>query len=161
MRESGKADFREKSGKADFREKSGKADFRMSTGQPSGFYKKKDTCSMESQERPRRKTEESMQRSSMIDRRTGEDRRKAHDLDYQLDGGIERRRSQERRYHHAERRSDWVMIDRWYSIAMGPIARVLHIVLDEIPGEAGTRTAQIPRKALRNRSFFNNSFPVP
>jgi hypothetical protein len=116
---------------------------------------------MEVQEGPRRRTEESMPRSSMVDRRSGEDRRKAHDLDYLLKGGVERRRTPERRYHHAERRSDWIMIDRWRSIALGPIARAPHIVLDEIQGEAGVRTGQIPRKTLRNRSFFSNSFPEP
>ena len=102
-----------------------------------------------------------MQRTSKIDRRSGEDRRKVHDLDYSGKGGVERRARPERRSHHSERRSDWIMIDRWYSIALGPIAQSPHLVLDEIPGEAGARTGQIPRKALRNILPFKRSFPVP
>ena len=102
-----------------------------------------------------------MSRTSNVDRRSGEDRRKVHDLDYLSQGGVERRRTPERRRHHGEQRSDWIIIDRWRSIAFGPIARAPQIVLDEIPGEAGLRTGQIPRKTLRIRSFFNSSFPEP
>jgi hypothetical protein len=124
-------------------------------------WKKKCSCSRGIQKRLPRKTEEKMQRTSKIDRRSGEDRRKVHDLDYLVKGGVERRTAPERRCHHSERRSDWVMIDRWYSIALGPIAGTPHLVLDEIPGEAGTRADQIPRKALRNILPFRRSFPVP
>jgi hypothetical protein len=109
----------------------------------------------------REKQRGKMQRNSKIDRRSGEDRRKVHDLDYSVKGGVERRNSSERRCHHSERRSDWVMIDRWYSIALGPIAEEPHLVMDEIPGETGARAGQIPRKALRNVLPFKRSFPVP
>jgi len=109
----------------------------------------------------REKQREKMQRTSMVDRRSGEDRREVHDLDYLVNGGVERRTRPERRSHHSERRSDWIMIDRWYSIALGPIACTPHLVLDEIPGEAGARADQIPRKALRNILPFKRSFPVP
>jgi hypothetical protein len=102
-----------------------------------------------------------MPRTSMFDRRSGEDRRKAHDLDYLLKGGVERRHTPERRCQHVERRSDWIMLDRWRSIALGLITRAPHIALDETQGEAGLKMRQMPRKALRNRSFLNSSFPEP
>ena len=113
------------------------------------------------QQRPQKKQRKTMQRTSKLDRRSGQDRRKAYDLDYLTKGGVERRAKQERRGHHSERRSDWIMIDRWYSIALGSIADAPHIVLEEVPGEAGARTGQIPRKALRNILPFRRSFPVP
>ena len=102
-----------------------------------------------------------VERTSKIDRRSGEDRREAHDLDYLVKGGVERRAGPERRSRHSERRSDWLRIDRWYSIALGPIAEAPNIVMDEIPCEAGARAGQIPRKALRNVLPFKRSFPVP
>jgi hypothetical protein len=122
---------------------------------------KKGSRSRGIQKRLLRKTEESMQRTTKVDRRSGEDRRKVHDLDYLVKGGVERRTRPERRCHHSERRSDWIMIDRWYSIALGPIAESPHIVMDEIPGEARAKSDQIPRKALRNILPFKRSFPVP
>ena len=107
------------------------------------------------------KAEDTMQRSSTIDRRSGEDRRKVHDLDYSARGGAERRSSSERRSQRSERRSDWVMIDRWYSIALGPIASSPHLELDEIPGEPGPRTGQNSRKTTGKILPFKRSFPVP
>ncbi len=52
---------------------------------------------------------------SMIDRRSGVDRRKVHDLDYFLKGGVERRRWKERRSKQ-ERRKDWLRADEWASV---------------------------------------------
>ena len=50
-----------------------------------------------------------------LDRRSGEDRRKAHSLEYFLKGGIERRSRNERR-HQDEKRKDWVRISKWSSL---------------------------------------------
>ena len=58
------------------------------------------------------------ERRSYLDRRTGEDRRKAYNLDYFLSGGKERRKSKERRMR-GERRSDWKLVDKWYSVFVG------------------------------------------
>ena len=57
-------------------------------------------------------------RRSLIDRRSGEDRRKAYSLDYFLNGGIERRKGVERR-KNGERRADWRQVDKWYSVFCG------------------------------------------
>ncbi len=92
-----------------------------------------------------------MQRSSLIDRRSGEDRREAHDLDYSLDGGVERRKGSERRHRYIERRSDWIKIERWYSVALRPITRTPHIQLDEKPGEGDAKTLRISRKAPKKK----------
>lgn len=53
-----------------------------------------------------------------VDRRSGEDRRDAHDLDYFLEGGIERRSGKERR-RQDERRDDWARITKWSSVFVG------------------------------------------
>jgi len=56
---------------------------------------------------------------SKLDRRSGEERRKAYDLDYfLLKNGIERRSKLERRKSN-ERRSGWMRISKWYSIFIG------------------------------------------
>lgn len=57
-------------------------------------------------------------RRSMIDRRSGEDRRKAYSLDYFINGGLERRKGVERR-KNVERRADWRQVDKWYSVFIG------------------------------------------
>ena len=57
-------------------------------------------------------------RQSRLDRRSGEDRRKTYSLDYFIKGGKERRKAEDRR-HQAERRSDWMRIDKWYSVFIG------------------------------------------
>ena len=49
------------------------------------------------------------------DRRSGEDRRIAYDLDYFLDGGEERRSSLERR-GASERRDDCQRVSQWSSV---------------------------------------------
>ena len=54
-------------------------------------------------------------RGSVIDRRSGKDRRKAHDLQYSLCGGKERRNFRERRFSQ-ERRAGWVRVGQWYSV---------------------------------------------
>lgn len=53
-----------------------------------------------------------------IDRRIENDRRKAYDLNYFADGGVERRSSRERRSAR-ERRVGWVQVDDWKSIYLG------------------------------------------
>ena len=54
-------------------------------------------------------------RSYRIDRRSGVDRRKIHDLNYFIRGGAERRKFRERR-SQAERRKNWVRVDEWISV---------------------------------------------
>ena len=49
------------------------------------------------------------------DRRSGEDRRVAYDLDYFQDGGIERRSLQERR-QPGERREECQRVSEWTSV---------------------------------------------
>ncbi len=51
---------------------------------------------------------------SPLDRRSGVDRRKAHNLDHFLSGGTERRSWKERR-SKPERRKEWVRVDEWVS----------------------------------------------
>jgi len=50
-----------------------------------------------------------------VDRRSGEDRRQAYDLDYFGENGVERRKSGDRR-QAAERRNGCVRITRWSSV---------------------------------------------
>jgi hypothetical protein len=52
-----------------------------------------------------------------IDRRSGVDRRKAHKLEYFLQGGAERRSFRERRLSE-ERRSGWVRVGDWCSVRL-------------------------------------------
>ena len=53
---------------------------------------------------------------SVYDRRSGEDRRDAHNLDYFLNGGVERRKMAERRRQRRDRRKKWVMGDSSVSV---------------------------------------------
>ena len=57
-------------------------------------------------------------RRSVIDRRTGEDKRSRYNLDYFTDGGEERRKGRERRKSD-ERRSGWVRVTKWCSVFLG------------------------------------------
>lgn len=50
-----------------------------------------------------------------MDRRSGEDRRDAYDLDYFLQGGKERRHWVERRWRK-EMRKGWIRINKWSSV---------------------------------------------
>ena len=50
-----------------------------------------------------------------LDRRCGEDRREAYDLDYFRDGGTERRQQDERR-QPLERREGCIRVSEWSSI---------------------------------------------
>ena len=54
----------------------------------------------------------------LIDRRSGEDKRKRYSLDYFTDGGQERRKGKERR-QSAERRSSWARVYKWCSVFLG------------------------------------------
>jgi hypothetical protein len=56
-------------------------------------------------------------RFSDIDRRSGVDRRKAHKLEYFLNGGLERRGFKERR-SIKERREGWVRVSEWTSLRL-------------------------------------------
>ena len=55
---------------------------------------------------------------AFFDRRSGQDRRKAYNLDYFLDGGLERRTNAggERRRQRKDRRKAWIKISRWSSL---------------------------------------------
>jgi hypothetical protein len=57
-------------------------------------------------------------RTYRIDRRSGVDRRKIHDLNYFIIGGLERRKFKERRWK-GERRKNWVRVDEWISVFVG------------------------------------------
>jgi hypothetical protein len=52
---------------------------------------------------------------SGVDRRSGEDRRQAYDLDYFLRGGTERRHWVERRWRKEMRRG-WIRVSKWSSV---------------------------------------------
>ena len=56
------------------------------------------------------------------DRRSLKDRRRAHDLDYFLKGGVERRAWKERR-SLVERRSGWFRVSKWASASAGVLER--------------------------------------
>ena len=58
-----------------------------------------------------------IRRFSDIDRRSGADRRKAHKLEYFLNGGLERRSFKERR-SQKERRANWVRVSEWCSVRL-------------------------------------------
>jgi hypothetical protein len=57
-------------------------------------------------------------RRALVDRRTGEDKRKRYSLDYFTDGGEERRKGRERR-QTGERRSAWARVYKWCSVFLG------------------------------------------
>lgn len=54
-------------------------------------------------------------KGSLIDRRSGKDRRRAHSLDYFLHGGLERRGWKVRR-SEVERRVGWIKVNKWCSV---------------------------------------------
>jgi hypothetical protein len=54
-----------------------------------------------------------------IDRRCGDDRREAYELDYFAHGGIERRKGMERRQED-ERRDQYVQTSQWSSVLREP-----------------------------------------
>lgn len=59
-------------------------------------------------------------RNHLIDRRSEKDRRREYDLEYMDDGGVERRRMEERRLKK-ERRAGWLRVGDWYSICLQAI----------------------------------------
>ncbi len=63
---------------------------------------------------------------SPVDRRSEEDRREAHHLDYLLNGGTERRSGKERR-SPVERRSGWIRAGQWYSICLSFVKRAKNL----------------------------------
>ena len=62
--------------------------------------------------------DKSKKKRSFFDRRSGQDRRKAYNIDYFLEGGVERRTSPtgERRNGDNDRRRDWIKISQWSSL---------------------------------------------
>jgi hypothetical protein len=54
-------------------------------------------------------------KSKLMDRRSGEDRRRVYNLDYFESGGLERRIQNERR-SAGERRADCVRVSEWSSV---------------------------------------------
>ena len=67
---------------------------------------------------PKKAILKSPMRRSLVDRRSGEDKRKRYSLDYFTDGGEERRRGRERR-QTGERRSAWARVYKWCSVFLG------------------------------------------
>ena len=67
---------------------------------------------------PKKAILKSPMRRSLVDRRSGEDKRKRYSLDYFTDGGEERRRGRERR-QSGERRSAWARVYKWCSVYLG------------------------------------------
>jgi hypothetical protein len=57
-------------------------------------------------------------RRALVDRRTGEDKRKLYSLDYFTEGGEERRKGRERR-QSGERRRAWARVYKWCSVFLG------------------------------------------
>lgn len=55
---------------------------------------------------------------SVVDRRTGEDKRLRYNLDYFMEGGQERRNGKERR-QSGERRRGWARVYKWCSVFLG------------------------------------------
>jgi hypothetical protein len=55
---------------------------------------------------------------SLLERRSGEDRRAAYDLNYFNQDGSERRKNKERRVN-TEKRKGWLRISKWGSIFVG------------------------------------------
>jgi len=53
----------------------------------------------------------------LLDRRSGEDRRRIYSIDYFAEGGRERRKSEERR-RRGERRSGCVRVSDWSSVCL-------------------------------------------
>ena len=62
----------------------------------------------------------SKKKRSFFDRRSGQDRRNAYNIDYFIEGGVERRNSSngERRDQMRDRRKDWIKISRWSSLQL-------------------------------------------
>ena len=58
---------------------------------------------------------EKRKKDPYLDRRSGEDRRNAYDLDHFAEGGHERRDEKERR-QPKERRKDCVKVSKWSSV---------------------------------------------
>jgi hypothetical protein len=58
-----------------------------------------------------------------IDRRSGADRRRVHNLDYFSSGGIERRSWKELR-SGGERRAEWMRVGEWNSVFVRESKRV-------------------------------------
>ena len=67
---------------------------------------------------PKKAISKSPMRRALIDRRSGEDKRKRYSLDYFTEGGEERRRGGERR-QSGERRSAWARVYKWCSVFLG------------------------------------------
>jgi hypothetical protein len=61
---------------------------------------------------------ENRKKDPYLDRRSGEDRREAYDIDYFADGGAERRQDNDRR-QPKERRKDCVKVSKWSSVCTG------------------------------------------
>jgi hypothetical protein len=63
-----------------------------------------------------------------FDRRSDQDRRKAYNLRYFLEGGQERRAGKDRRLS-GERRIDWIRVSDWSSVLKGLLDPERYLVL--------------------------------
>jgi len=80
-------------------------------------------------------------RGYRIDRRSGDDRRKVHNLNYFIRDGVERRKFKERR-SQAERRKNWLRVDEWVSVFVGD---PVELNLRELLRRKGTRVSSLKR----------------
>ena len=81
-------------------------------------------------------------RGYRIDRRSGDDRRKVHNLNYFIRGGVERRKFKERR-SQGERRKNWLRVDEWVSVFVGD---PVELKLRELLRRKGTRVSSLKRR---------------
>jgi len=65
---------------------------------------------------------EKRKKDPYLDRRYGEDRREAYDIDYFAKGGIERRKAKEQRKPE-ERRKGCVKVSKWSSVCAERISK--------------------------------------
>ncbi len=56
---------------------------------------------------------------TFFDRRRLDSRRTTYSLDYFVKGGVERRKSTDRRQRRHDRRKGWIRISKWSSIYIG------------------------------------------
>ena len=73
-----------------------------------------------------------------IDRRNDQNNRQVYDLNYFLDGGIERRAHRERRTP-VERRDDWTKISEWHSLPLNSLICAEDFTTDEDCARCGER----------------------
>jgi hypothetical protein len=76
----------------------------------------------------------SKKKRSFFDRRSGEDRRSTYNIDYFVEGGVERRAGTAggRRNKENDRRKNWIKISPWSSLNIEDEKRVAEINEDSL-----------------------------